>query len=367
MSESVFSILELARESLPSSLFDEEGYAHLATIAQMFPEELTTFWGFECRLGEPEAKADILFETKKQSRGLSLLAGHTPSSLDTFCEQWPTWQSLRTFAKHWADPDHLFYNSIRNIWLEFDAAAVASSTQVAEVIRQPCIFFGPEAKAHEKDQLLSVVLDALAALGETNLGRSSLQPFIAALPDGAQLFQVGLMLARVNPGMRVCVNKLIPEEIPEWLSKLNWSGDTQTLERLLQKITPLLNTMAVDLNLLKDRPAEKIGLECYMDWLVDDSKQWIPLLDFIEELNLCLPQKRQGFLNFPGITQNPPHKRLSDGGVLYLNLFRKIHHIKLSLAEGQVVEAKAYLALSRPGIYFGNSLNGDLRDAWIGE
>ena len=363
MRERLFSILELVRPSLPSALIDDEGYARLAAIAKMLPAEMTTFWGFECRLGEPEAKADLLFETHKHSRGLRLLAGQTPSALDSLCEQWPAWRHLRRFAAQWAEPEHLFREAIRNIWLEFDIAALAPGAQFAEAVRQPCIFFGPEAKTLEKDRLLRVVLEALGALGESNAGRFRLQTFIARLPEGAQLFQVGRMLSRMNQGLRVCVNTVPPETIPAWLAALNWDGDSRALERLLRPITPMLKTTAIDLNLLNGRPAEKIGLECYMDWLEDDPAQWNPLFDLIETRDLCLPRKRQGLLDFPGVTRSPILQRLSGDGVMHLHLFRKIHHLKFTISGGQVVEAKAYLALSRPGVHLRRMFPGRFGDS----
>lgn len=365
MNDSLFSILELARSSLPFSLFDAEGYARLAEIAKKLPEELTTFWGFECRLGEPAAIADFLFETRKQSRGLKLLTGEVSSSLEYYCEQWPAWQNLRLFAQQWADSDHVFYHSIRNIWLEFDTAALSSHANSDDAFQQPCIFLGPEAIPLEKDQFSDIILDALSILGESNGKSETLHSFVAMLPAGAHVFQVGLMLARINPGLRVCVNKLAPEEIPDWLSQLKWKGDVKALEALMKTITPIVPIIAVDLNLLADGPAEKIGLECYMDWVDDDPHQWVPLLNFIEEHNLCLPQKRQGLLTFTGITHNPPHKKVASDGMFYINLFRKIHHIKLSILGAAPVEAKAYLAMTRPAVDLGGTATNAARDAWI--
>ncbi len=121
-------------------------------IAETIPFELSTFWGFECRLGESDAKVDILFEIRKQSRGRSILAGHIPSGLDEMCVQWPAWKSLRKFASLWADSAHEFSRVIRNIWLEFDAASAENQVQLQKVLRQPCIFFGPDARILEKSQ-----------------------------------------------------------------------------------------------------------------------------------------------------------------------------------------------------------------------
>ena len=165
--------------------------------------------------------------------------------------------------------------------------------------------------------------------------------------------------------MRVCVEKLASEKIPDWLGQLGWKGDRGALTELLETITPLLKTTAVNLNLTEAGLDEKIGLECYMDWLVDDAEQWAPLLDYIEQAELCLPQKRKGLLEFPGITPALGLSASQNEQVLFLRLFRKIHHIKLSFQAGRVVEAKAYLALSRPGLHLDEPSTE--RDAWLVE
>jgi hypothetical protein len=246
----------------------------------------------------------------------------------------------------------------------------------AELIRQPCIFFSPDAKSVGKERLFNVILDTIAVLGGTS-GQvcETLRAFLASLPEGARLFQIGLMLSRGNHGLRACVNHLDLEAIPGWLSELRWQGDTRAFAALLQRIAPLVRSTALGVTLTEAGLAEKIGLECYMNLLEEDSKQWIPLLDFLDELGLCLPQKRQGLLEFPGISRSPAERRKSADGIFYLNTFRKIHHLKLSIHVDRIVEAKAYLALRRPGVRFDKilaELSGPTgfessEDAWLVE
>ncbi len=363
MNESILSVLEHVRPSLPPGLIDEEGFQCLAGVAGRLPAELTTFWGFESRLGEARASADILFETRKQTRGQSLLAGQTPSSLDSLCNQSRVWRSLREFAGRWADPEHPFSTFIRNVWLEFDTAA-SFSNESGELVYRPCVFLGPDTKYYDSDQLPDHLVAALAVFGTEARSSRLLPSFMSSIPDGAALFQVGLMLSRVSSGLRVCVKGLSADTIFPWLDELEWSGDREALAELLKSITPLLRTMALNLNLTEGGPAEKIGLECYMDWLEGNSEQWQPLLDYIEERDLCLPLKREGLLKFPGKSPSFEVSFSPDSPIFFFGLSRLIHHIKLSFTEGRVAEAKAYLAVSRPGLYPDNSFSGE-RDAWL--
>ncbi len=361
MDANILSVLELVRPTLPPSLIDAEGYAHLAAIATQLPEPLTTFWGFECRLGLPAARADILFETKKQSRGQALLAGKSSSALDALCETSPTWQRLRAFANVWANPAHLFASNIRNLWLEFDTAGVATPNQAAALVHSPSVFLGPDAPTLSRAALFDLLREAFAILGYADPSIARLPSFIAALPPDAKLFQVGMMLARSDAGLRVCVKDLAAADLAHWLAQAGWQGDPAWLAELTHTIIPMLETWTINLGFTPAGLAEKIGLECYLDWLEDDSQQWVPLLDSIVARGLCLPQKRQGVLDFPGVTLTPPSA--STDAFQYLNLFRKIHHLKLNFSAGQIREAKAYFALTRPGVYLDRP--HPERDDWL--
>jgi len=364
---SLLSVLEFAKPSLPVSLIDAEGYALLALAAAQLPFELATFWGFECRLVEASAKMDILFEIRRQSQGRNILAGDTPSSLDALCAKWPAWENLRKFAGLWADPQHQFSRHIRNIWLEFDTAAIEHPSQADEVLSRPCIFFGPNAKTLKKEEDARLICEALSALENPIVHEKALDALITELPGEARIFQVGIMISRPNPGLRVCVYPLTAQEIPVWLHAVGWQGDTEAIAEILQQLPQGLESFAVDVNWMPDGPAEKIGVECYMNWLEDDPKQWIPFLDMLAAKNLCLPSKYQGILDFQGITRFPKDWPRPAEGIAYTLLMRKIHHIKLSLTAGRIAEAKAYLALSHPGLNSNAIFSKNAGGAWLVE
>jgi hypothetical protein len=359
---SLCAVLDHVRAALPASLVDAEGYARIAAVAAALPADVTTFWGLECRLGATEAAADILFETRNRSRGQQLLAGRLPSQLDALRQPGSVWESVQRFADAWAAPESPLARTIRNLWLEFDTAGAWSPARAGEALRRPSVFCGPVPDIARDSR---PILDALSLFGHAAGDVWNLDAFMSVLPDGARVFQAGLMLSRPTTDLRVCVNKLPPDALAAWLPRTGWRGNAAALRDLFSVLAPLTQTMAVGVDLTADGPADDIGLECYQDWLVDDAQQWVPLLDMLEAWQLCRPSKRQGLLDFPGITQLPDQDRRRDDGVIYLNLFRKIHHLKLRIAAGRVTEAKAYLALSRPAVPFGPSSTALGRDAWL--
>lgn len=350
MDDGFGSVLNLTRDSLPKTVIDEAALQRLSLLCECLPATFSTFWGFESRLGEPQATVDVLFEIKKHSPGHRFLTGASPSALDTLCERWPIWKQLRHFARLWEQPDHLFNAYIRNIWLEFDLAAVSSSLQVSDTIGNPCIFWGPTHNTPLNERFLRLLLEEMCAFQPADVSDQSLQSFVASLPDQAQLFQLGMMVSRQQPLVRVCVNQIASRDMADWLEGLHWPGDPAALADILTTLDPLLGSVAIDLDLTASRPAEKIGIECYMDWSNEQSDQWLPLLDYIEPLTLCIPSKRNGILEFPGIKWLISSEQHEFRGIVYPKLIRNIHHIKLSVVDNRITEVKAYLGVHRPGV-----------------
>lgn len=114
--------------------------------------------------------------------------------------------------------------------------------------------------------------------------------------------------------------------------------------------------MAINLNLTAAGFDEKMGLECYQNWFIDEPEQWVPLLSWMHKQGLCLFEKQEGLLMYPGICRSPFQKRVFDDGMLYLNISRKIHHLKIGVEKGIPSEGKAYLAVIRPKISLKNSI-----------
>jgi hypothetical protein len=353
--QQLLSILEQVRPALAPVLLDDEGYARLATVAALLPLELSSFWGFEFRLGERQPRADILFETLKGSLGHQLLAGNSPSSLDQLCQAFSGWRTLRTFAGYWLQPDHPCHRLARNLWLEFDLAEATSPQDLDHALREPNFFFGPEPQATSRE-LLALICEVMRLHGRTSPAPARIAWFLENLPAGAKLFQVGLMLTREEDcGLRLCVKEVPSETLHPWLHRLLPSAEAQAQAELACTLLPLAEATALGFNLTAEGVSPAIGLECYQDWLQDDPAQWRPLLDYLSARAVCLPEKGAGVQGYAGVTTSPLEERMS-GNQLYLNTYRKIHHLKCTLAAGRIAQAKAYLAVSRPGVPLTNFL-----------
>ena len=95
----------------------------------------------------------------------------------------------------------------------------------------------------------------------------------------------------------------------------------------------------------------RLGLEMYKPrkpsnldyWLTSGRNAWRPVVDYLEEMKWCLPEKGDGLRAFPGI------ERIFDENGMSI-LYKGINHFKLSI-EGDAVEAKAYAALAYFRLY----------------
>src|SRR5262249_31319953 len=85
------------------ALIAPDNFAAMQGIARLLPSTLTTFFGFECRLGATAAPTDFLLCVHPPGER-DVLAGHG-AELPAHLLHHPVWQRLCAFARHWADPD----------------------------------------------------------------------------------------------------------------------------------------------------------------------------------------------------------------------------------------------------------------------
>ena len=258
------------------------------------------------------------------------------------------WNFLTLFAADWNNKQHAFRQNIRNIWLEFDTASITKLEQQQHILHSPSVFWGPENNTTIDEALIQV----MNTLAQVDMSVACLQSFQASLPEGAQLFQLGVMSSRQTPMARVCINKISYQDIIPLLQKSHWAGNNEALAEALSHIRPLVQSIALNLDITKAGIGEKIGLECYMNWENTEASQWQPLLDYLLKQKLLIPEKLDGLLSFPKNKKLALGKQLANTTTetVYPVFYQNIHHIKLTFTSDRFVEAKAYLGIYRPGL-----------------
>lgn len=350
-------VLDQCRPSITGGLIDPARLAQLDALCARLPLQFSAFWGLECRLADPEPRVDLLFEIKRDSARHHLLAGDGKASgLDELCEAYPAWAALRAFARAWRDDPR--GTLVANVWVELDLVAADHAAPPRDALAHPSIFWGPDRTAVRDwtalDQLLAFAAAAYPPFPAV-LPRNRIEQAVRRLPEEARVFQLGAMQSRGDVMLRMCVNRFAPGAMAAWLRELDWPGDAAALDDALRPVAAMAREVTLDVDFTADGLGAKIGLECYQEWPALDVAQWQGLVDHARALGLARDEKAAAVLAWPAETRYTLRQQY-DGqhdGHMFPVVFRNIHHIKLAFVNDAMVEAKAYLGVTRPGFRIG--------------
>lgn len=350
MGEALDAYLGIAAPHLSPRLVSPEALEHLGRIACQLPP--TSVSGFECRLGQEEARADLGVRFLAEDGSRAVLAGRGDPegrfALSRFTH--PVWQRLRRFGARWDDPGSRLAEEVGDIFLEFDVEGPPEAEPL------PAFFI---EYARQAPRRLEVLEEALALLWAEPLApavRERLVACLAALPAGARVSAVGAMFSRRFEGVRLCLHGLTPATLPGYLERVGWPGTRADWEPLLTAVAPGVERIALGLD-VGARVLPRLGVECHLAESLQeaDTARWSSLLGELEVRGVCLPDKRRALLDWVGHTHLrarpealPAHLRAQSAalGPQALPVFlRRINHVKLVFQPGQPPEAKAYLAL----------------------
>jgi hypothetical protein len=179
---------------------------------------------------------------------------------------------------------------------------------------------------------------------------------LKTLPPHARIFQTGVMLARGERAVRLCIDNLSNEEIVRCVAR--WRNDAEAAG--VAEAIAAVAAAVVSIKLVVDVAAQvgpRIGLECYAvaPHHVPVPERWQPLLATLVARGVCLPAKRAA------LAAVPPHVRERDNAEIWPADLAALsalvgreavfalwlHHIKISCAAGRWLHAKAYIAASR--------------------
>lgn len=350
--------------SMPAELVSSESLAEIGAIARMLPNTVTSFFGFECRLGELAPRADFLLSALPEPGGAILAGTSSMGGLPNDFYRHPVWSHLRDFCHKWTTPGSPLHDRIENIWLEFDVEGEPQPVPVPSIFFGPMGGIGPHLRDDsnfptDEDLYGWLTREGLASL----LGRM-VPPLVErgifdclnSLPAGARVFQVGAMLARPSDAVRLCIANMSPHQIEAYLQRIRWPGSAAHLRPLLAFLGTVADFFALDID-VEETVRPKIGLECYSYGFKQPAQEprWQNLLDALVEQGLCVPAKRAALLAWPGFERAdaspdlwPRNLLLASrlfGGRFSSVISRSLHHLKISYEPGRSLEAKAYVGI----------------------
>ena len=343
---SLAGTLEEVEDHLPRTLVSPRAYERVKKAAAQLPAALSRQIYLECRLAEHSRQVDLIVGVERD--GARVLAGHHPSAhLAESLRRIPTWSRLRGFCREWLTRGSTLDAGVERVWLELDLDARAGTPE--EGTLDPGIFvnFSPDALAGPPwEHRLELALESVSRLAdeETRGVAGALERCFHSLPPEASPTYVGIFTARWRRAVRVCVRGLWGESAADFLESLGWPRRrVQWVRHCLGATAPKDGAQPVLLHVeVGEGPKPALGLEFALSRPSQlrgelSEQGW---LDGLVRGHLCAPRKRLGLERWPGRSVQTFRHELWPSLVT-----RWVNHVKLVLADGRPVEAKAYLYL----------------------
>ena len=345
--------------SYVSGLMSAENFNEIVSLARMFPGNLTSFLGFECRLGDNDTRSDWAFAISGEGRDRYVLKNlFRENQLPSKYLNNPLWRQIANFTDSWANDSSPLAKKIQCFWLEFDMP------KESQAIPVPSIFFGPTRLPKEVapndikhyDWLFESALPLLKGGELSTKLKQHMSTCIKNIPKNASLFQIGTMLSRESKVVRFHINKLDPIQIISYLESIGWYDETGELTKLIGELTNIVDRFVVSYDITEDGIGPRIGIELsFVQPLAEQDFCWDRLFSYFIRKGWCLPERKEALLNYPGADDDeifktsimkPIISASSDIDTLKSSkIIRYINHVKLVFEEGKDMELKAYPAV----------------------
>lgn len=340
-----YCLAEYLRVIAPYLSYELVCAAALSKI-QLLAQKLQPTWGalIECALGPDSSKVDF--------------SVHLSDNVIDLSEEMlihPVWQRIRQLSIDCANPTSYLSQEAASIWLEFEIDEEPLEIPVPGVfvsLQEGYLQQLSGDAATFQRWLTEMVLERLLGHPIPLKQQQSLDNCQKALPIGAQVLCMGVMLARQPGTIRLKVSGIPPLHVPEYLEQIGWPGPLTELEALATRLQSLVDRIVLNLDISLTVDA-RVGLECFIDRRLDKSSQWQPLLNYLVESKLCTQKKYDALLSWPGFCYEQscavPWPRNLRTVSKFLGprassvLVRELNHIQLTLQPGNLLEANGYL------------------------
>ncbi len=320
---------------LNAELISVEALCQVQRLARSLPPSPTAF--FECRLEDNQPQVDF---------SIGLFSSVSDHFIEYFLIQ-ADWYSYRDIFLGLINSTSILKQYISYIFLEFDLPGKLVQ------LPMPCIFLAFEQEGLSKTQGLIELISKNFGYSNTASLESNLSYYFDCLPPSSTVTPIGLMLSRPNKPVRLGIQGTSSQHLLDYLAKLGWFDVTSTFSSITLALEKFVDSFRLCFDIY-DSFSPKIGLECFLQQPSDESR-WQQLLNYLVEIGVCTPVKRDALLTWPGFSQKTDAPELWPnnlaGGDLLLGssalsiFWREISHIKIiyDVAE-DCLSAKGYLS-----------------------
>jgi hypothetical protein len=356
-------VIDQAARQVPEALWSPAAVRRMKAAVESFPDldgrDIGPVrWGvigLEFRLRAAAEQVDLTFPLLAEDRDTILALG---GGVEPWLRRAPAWGRVRELCRCWADGRSRLAARVKLLWIELDM----DEARRADAVNSPGVFvrFDPAATADEGREswqaLLSDVLVALTGAGPRPALLREFERCRGALPPGAHVQYVGLMLSRGAEAVRFVFAGPAESDWPAFLEAVGFPGEAARARGELAMVTTAAGRRlhpgptAIQLDLGPDGVLPRFGAELVLDRAVQTVGR-IAERAFLEHLaarGLCTDDKLASLLELPGRSLRP-------AGDLLVGHARSIHHVKVVFDLHGPTEAKAYygraLAIERPAAW----------------
>jgi hypothetical protein len=319
-----------------TTAFGDEPYATLERRARSLPLDLTRLVGFEVPLSPPGSGVDLLLQLAPAASLRRLLAGDPELALTL-----GGGRELADLLSALVDVEHPLFARVGDAWLEYDTGSGAAQS--------PSLFAGPGSS--EAASALAALLCGGTLPAAVN---GPVDRLVRTLGPNDRIQQLGVMDGRRDAPLRFVLKAAGNSSGPDVraLVRAGWRGLRAELDRVLARYAALvpMHSLAIGLERDGEVPAP-VGIELHLPYR-EDAERLLSVLcaDGLageiacerllawhgHALDEACAASPTAFWAVPDLTR----------GRYMPAVVRRLHHVKLSLAPGRPVGAKAYLGAS---------------------
>ena len=337
---SMGELLTMIRPQISTSLLNGPGWKRLVHRAREIPATMAAFpFGFEMPLQDPEPRSDF---------GVSLVGNSMTANFfqNKECRRIAnqSMAGLAWFLDETDRKDSLLRSVVgRKMLLEYDINLASNAEQP-----DPGIFIYPVddilAGGGQRYSELSAVYDALvfaSGWDSDSAERRQFQQLYEKTPSDIIVKAVGTFPSRQRLIRTTVTGFTKAQEVEAFLNQVGWPGYSSVVSDVVSYFDDCkaYAYLGIHFDVTASGIGPALGLSFFAqekEWL-KDIKCWTPVIDAIGERGDGIPEKLAELT------------RWAQGGTTLLTksgpimLVRGIHHIKLSITQDKIKQAKAYV------------------------
>ncbi len=350
MNCSLYDSFLIALPHLPTELISKDRLPWIIDLVRRLPP--VHAGGFECRLGAGNPRVDFQQRILAINDEPRILKNHIAGSMLGSSE---VWHRIGQFCEQWMKPTTQLHRSVICVWLEFDHQNRPSA------IPAPSVFLSFKhalQQGRTPEEMLVIIESSLNLLAGIRIAgplEANLRRCIEAIPSGAAVGDLGVMLSRRTDAVRLNVANITPGEINPYLDRIGWTGAITSGETAIACLKDFTDRVSLCLD-VGSRIYPGFGLEGFLYSQPEKEPRWMSILDDLVDRGLCAPDKREALLTWPGFTDPTKCEFPWPGNLIIQSLLRKpdrfiaisrqLSHVKIVCTPAHPPKAKGYFGFT---------------------